>query len=100
MSQPILFSMNIKVRLDKIYNQIPKSTCSPNCGECCGILFPSKAELRNIYNWCKSHNIEYKDFTKSQSDCLYREICLKGKEKSHAEKHRKVIRELLLLDEV
>lgn len=49
-------------KLEQIYRQIPKSSCPPGCGECCGILFPSLAELRNIQDWCIEHHIEYKGF--------------------------------------
>ncbi len=49
-------------RLEAIYRQIPKSTCPPNCGECCGIMFPCLAEIRNIKEWCQLYKREYKDF--------------------------------------
>ncbi|GAI99801.1 unnamed protein product, partial [marine sediment metagenome] len=52
----------MNVKLDNIYSQIPSSSCVSGCGECCGILFPSLAELRNIKDWCGEHNTEYKDF--------------------------------------
>lgn len=52
----------ISTKLNEIYNAIPESTCPNNCGKCCGILYPSIAELRNIYDWCQKHHIEYKEF--------------------------------------
>lgn len=59
-------------QLQNIYNNIPSSVCPPNCGQCCGILFPSLAELRNIQDYCLSHHIEYKDFTMTVGlDCPY-----------------------------
>lgn len=59
-------------RLEKVYNQIPGSTCSLGCGECCGILFPSLAEIRNIKDWCSQHNRVYKDFNMTVGeDCPY-----------------------------
>ena len=58
--------------LAEVYAQIPASTCPPECGRCCGILFPSTAELRNVANWCAKHRIEYKDFTMLVGDeCPY-----------------------------
>ncbi len=59
-------------QLENIYQQIPKSTCPPGCGECCGILWPSLTEIRNIKEWCRSHNKEYKEFhMQVGSDCPY-----------------------------
>ena len=59
-------------KLETVYRQIPKSSCAPGCGECCGILYPSMAELRNIYDWCQEHHVEYKDFTMTVGlDCPY-----------------------------
>ena len=49
-------------KLEYIYNQIPVSVCPPDCGACCGILFPSLAELNNIKEWCSKHSVKYKDF--------------------------------------
>jgi len=129
-------------KLERIYRQIPKSKCPPNCGKCCGILFPSLAELRNIKDWCESHKVEFKDFNyqigincpylakdnscliypvrpflcriygvstelpckgcqperminQSQSAHLYSQVYMQGKEKSRAEKHRKLVRGLI-----
>lgn len=62
--------MNIK--LENVYRQIPRSTCEAECGECCGILFPSLAELRNIKEWCEKHSVKYKDFHMNVGmDCPY-----------------------------
>lgn len=62
--------MNIK--LEKIYSQIPKSICPPNCGECCGVILPSLAEIRNIKDWCEERHVEYKDFYLTVGlDCPY-----------------------------
>ena len=49
-------------KLQVIYQQIPKSSCPPDCGRCCGPVFPSLAELRNIEDWCETHHVEYKGF--------------------------------------
>ncbi len=58
--------------LENIYRQIPKSSCPSNCGACCGILYPSLTEIRNIEQWCKTHGKEYEDFNmKVGLDCLY-----------------------------
>lgn len=58
--------------LENIYRQIPQSTCTPNCGDCCGILFPSLAEIRAIKDWCIKHHREYIDFNMLVgSDCPY-----------------------------
>jgi uncharacterized protein len=57
-------------RLADIYKSIPKSTCPPNCGACCGILYPSMAEIRNVKEWLASKNKPYKDFV-MVSDCPY-----------------------------
>ena len=68
----------MNTKLENIYSQIPKSTCEAGCGECCGILFPSLAELRNIKDWCEQHSVEYKDFNMLVGlDCPY---LSKGKE--------------------
>ncbi len=59
-------------KLEAIYKHIPKSTCPPNYGECCGIVFPSRAELRNIKDWCQLHGREYKQFALTAGeDCPY-----------------------------
>jgi Fe-S-cluster containining protein len=59
-------------KLMNIYNQIPKSSCPPGCGKCCGILYPSLAEIRNIKDWCLQHNREFKEFTMIvEDDCPY-----------------------------
>lgn len=52
----------MNVKLADIYKQIPNSSCSANCGQCCGPVMPSLAELRNIREWCVQKHIEYKDF--------------------------------------
>lgn len=132
-------------KLNAVYAQIPASTCPPECGKCCGILWPSIAELRNIYEWCIEHHYGYKDFTMvvgescpylavdkrceiypvrpflcrilgvstdlpcpirankpsqtlnhAQSAWCYTQIYLKGKQKPHTEKHRKLIRQMLV----
>ena len=49
-------------KLADIYEQIPKSTCPEGCGKCCGPVFPSLAESRNIKDWCKVHHVEYREF--------------------------------------
>jgi hypothetical protein len=62
----------VDAKLECIYAQIPASTCPPHCGKCCGILYPSLAELRNIKNWCESRHVEYKDPTMTVGlDCPY-----------------------------
>lgn len=52
----------MNAKLEAIYEQIPKSTCPSNCGRCCGSVFPSLAELRNIKEWCGIHHVESRDF--------------------------------------
>lgn len=63
--------MNYK--LQKIYEQIPQSTCPDNCGKCCGPVYPSRAEIRNIELWCRVKNIEFKNQfgVESGVDCPY-----------------------------
>jgi len=62
-------------KLERVYRQIPKSKCKPTCGKCCGILYPSMAELRNIQEWCQIHNKPYRDFTMVVGeDCPYLSI--------------------------
>jgi len=59
-------------KLDEVYRQIPAATCPPNCGKCCGLLYPSMAELRNIQEWCTKHHREFKDFNMTVGlDCPY-----------------------------
>lgn len=60
-------------KLSDIYAQIPQSTCKPNCGKCCGPIMPSLAEMRNVKDWCKNHNIDYKEFLNitEKGDCPY-----------------------------
>jgi Fe-S-cluster containining protein len=59
-------------KLEQVYHQIPKALCPANCGRCCGILYPSLAELTNIKQWCHQHNIAYKDFNITLDlDCPY-----------------------------
>lgn len=135
----------MNAKLEAIYTAIPKSTCPPNCGRCCGPVFPSMAELRSIREWCGIHHVEYRDFlditaeglcpylgqmrectiypvrpflcrilgvsvdlacpigncvaarklNHVQSDFLYAEIYLHGKEKARTEKHRKIVLEVM-----
>lgn len=59
----------MNTRLEAIYKQIPSSTCPPRCGKCCGVLFPSLAEIRNVKDWCFVHHIAYKEFTLELGDC-------------------------------
>lgn len=59
-------------KLEQTYKQIPSSKCPNDCGKCCGILFPSLAELRNIKEWCVAHHVEYRDFNYQLGiDCPY-----------------------------
>lgn len=60
-------------KLEKIYSQIPKSTCPDGCGACCGPVFPSLAELRNIKDWSAEHHVEFRDFLDVDSEgfCPY-----------------------------
>jgi Putative zinc- or iron-chelating domain len=59
-------------KLDQIYKQIPSSSCPPNCGKCCGIIYPSKAEISNIKMWLKERGREYLDFNMTIGlDCPY-----------------------------
>lgn len=59
-------------KLEEVYRQIPKSTCPHGCGECCGVLWPSLAEIRNIKDWCERHSVEYKGFNPVVClDCPY-----------------------------
>lgn len=51
-----------RLQLEDIYRQIPQSNCEAQCGKCCGPVFPSLAELRNIKEWCMKHHLEYRDF--------------------------------------
>ena len=133
------------IKLENIYKQIPSSKCPSNCGKCCGPVFPSIAELRNVKSWCDRHHMLYRDFldisvdascpyldknkrcviypvrpficrilgviaplpcplkantpagilNQSQSDWLYKQIYLRGKEKPRTEKHRKIISQYL-----
>lgn len=131
-------------KLLDVYNQIPQATCPPGCGKCCGPVFPSLAELRNIKTWLHARGRVYLDFLKAyetgdcpyldtapdkrctiypvrpfvcrllgasthlpcqlgkckppgkllnraQSDFLYKQIYLHGKEKSRTEKHQKIV---------
>ncbi len=60
------------MNLQQIYNQIPKSKCQPGCGKCCGIIFPSLKEIKNVKDWCTSRNIQFKEFTmKLDENCPY-----------------------------
>lgn len=56
-----------------IYNQIPPSSCPTGCGDCCGPVFPSRAEIKKIRRWCLNKGIEYKEFLKTGDDgvCPY-----------------------------
>ena len=55
-----------------IYKAIPTSTCPSNCGECCGMVYPSLAEITNIKTWLKLHHREYTDFNQTEGlDCPY-----------------------------
>lgn len=132
------------MKIEDIYRQIPKSTCPPECGECCGMLSPSSAEIRNIKNWCGIRHIEYWEFStakeikcpyldekkdcliypvrpflcritgvsedvpcpvkkcqpvrmlnKPQSNALYREIYLRGKERKRTARNRRLVEKVL-----
>jgi len=60
-------------KLDDIYRQIPSASCPEGCGQCCGPVFPSLAELRNIKGYCLGHHLEYKAFLDITDDgsCPY-----------------------------
>ena len=59
-------------QLEEIYKQIPKSTCPSGCGKCCGILYPSMAEIRNIKNWLARKHLPYLELTMNTSEsCPY-----------------------------
>jgi hypothetical protein len=59
-------------KLEKVYNQIPASSCPSGCGKCCGILYPSESEISNIKTWLKKRNREYIDFNMTIGlDCPY-----------------------------
>lgn len=63
----------MKPNLQAIYNQIPQAICLEGCSECCGPVFPSLAELRNIRDWCSEHHIEFRNFLDISEDgsCPY-----------------------------
>lgn len=52
----------MNVKLEDIYSQIPRATCVDGCGKCCGPVFPSSAEVRNIKEWCLRRHMGYRDF--------------------------------------
>ena len=45
--------------LQEIYNSIPdvKLPCE-NCGQCCGNIFLTKLEMKNIMTYCEEHKIQ------------------------------------------
>jgi len=57
-------------KLETIYKAIPKSACPSNCGKCCGPVFPSMAELRNIKAWCATRHLAFRDFLDTTQDGL------------------------------
>ncbi len=61
------------MKLAEIYRQIPSSTCPPNCGECCGPVYPSQEEIRNIKAWLARKGLAFKDFSVigSELNCPY-----------------------------
>jgi len=60
------------MKLKEVYDAIPNSTCPKGCGKCCGILYPSMAELRNIKEYCERKRIEFKSFNYTTGvDCPY-----------------------------
>ena len=59
----------MNARLEDTYKQIPKSSCPPNCGQCCGPVMPSLAELRNIKDWCGIHHVGFRDFLDVTQEC-------------------------------
>lgn len=63
----------MNAKLEEIYKQIPKAICPEGCGQCCGPVFPSLAELRDIKDWCATHQIEFKNFLDVTEDgtCPY-----------------------------
>ena len=62
-------------KLQEIYMAIPKASCPENCGRCCGPVFPSLREERNVKAWCAAHRIEYRPFLLITEDgsCPYLE---------------------------
>ena len=69
---PTKRQVGVNDKLKRVYDQIPQSTCPPNCGKCCGILYPSLAELANVKEWCELHHREFKDFNMLVGDnCPY-----------------------------
>lgn len=60
------------MKLEEVYNAIPKSTCPPGCGKCCGILYPSLAEIAQIKEWLKERNRPFIEFHMMVGiDCPY-----------------------------
>lgn len=52
----------MNTKLQDVYSQIPEARCPEGCGDCCGPVFPSLTELRNIKDWCINHHIGFRDF--------------------------------------
>lgn len=61
------------IKLQDIYGAIPEASCAENCGKCCGPVFPSRREERNIKAWCDAHRVEYRGFLHITQDasCVY-----------------------------
>jgi hypothetical protein len=60
--------------LVQVYRQIPSldRPCPPGCGACCGILWPSQAENRNIRSWLRLRGRPFIDFLLTAGlDCPY-----------------------------
>lgn len=48
--------------LKTILDRIPNANCKGLCQKSCGPLIVSRVENRYIREYCKEHNIKYKDF--------------------------------------
>ena len=59
-------------KLRQIYRQIPRATCTSGCGECCGVISPSLAEIRAVKEYCAGRGIDFREFTDVVgADCPY-----------------------------
>ena len=52
----------IRERLNEIYNQIPDGFDCKKCGGCCGPITWFEPERVVVQDYCKTHNIEYKEW--------------------------------------
>lgn len=65
--RPLMSAKQIRIALNEIYDLIPDYfECMEGCGDCCGLIYWTKAEDINIRHYLKEHDMEYITFERDE----------------------------------